>query len=173
MSADLQRYLNDHLAGSASAMITIRHLVETLDESEARDFFIKLEDKVEQDRALLEKLLTSAGMEVTTLIQVAGEVTGRVGFFKLLWEGFQLGNLGLFEGLELLCLGIQGKRLLWVALQEIAPWFPEWSDVDFAELELEAIRQRDGVEYWRVEAARDTLPDIERRTAAAERAKAV
>ncbi|RYD18538.1 MAG: hypothetical protein EOP88_22235 [Verrucomicrobiaceae bacterium] len=173
MSAELERYLNDHLAGSASAIITIRHLVETLDDSEARDFFVKLEEEVEKDRALLEKLLTSAGMEVTTMIQVAGEVTGRVGFFKLLWEGFQPGSLGLFEGLELLCLGIQGKRLLWVAMQEIAPWFPEWNDMDFAKLELEAIRQRDGVEAWRVEAARDTLPDIERRAAAAERANAV
>lgn len=165
MSADLERYLNDHLAGSASAVITIRHLVETLDESDARDFFVQLGQKVEEDRALLEKLLTSAGMEVTVAIQVAGEVTGRVGFFKLMWEGFHPGSLGLFEGLEMLCLGIQGKRLLWVALKEIAVWFPEWNDVDFSKLELEAIAQRDGVEYWRVEAARDTLPSIERRAA--------
>lgn len=165
MSADLERYLNDHLAGSSSAVITIDHLIDTLDESDARDFFVHLKMKVEEDRALLEKLLTSAGMEVTTMIQVAGEVTGRVGFFKLMWEGFQPGGLGLFEGLEMLCLGIQGKRLLWVALKEIAVWFPEWSDIDFSKLELEAIAQRDGVESWRVEAARDTLPSIDRRAA--------
>jgi hypothetical protein len=69
----------------------------------------------------------------------------------------------MFEALEMLALGVQGKRLLWLVMQEIQPWFPEWSDYDFANLELEAIRQRDGVEVWRIEAAKESLISEKRR----------
>ncbi|MEO5914076.1 MAG: pyridoxamine 5'-phosphate oxidase family protein [Luteolibacter sp.] len=166
MDGDLQRYLNYHLAGSVGAIQLIQHLVDTMDESEACDYFVQLKTKVENDQALLGKLLASAGMDTSTPIHVAGEVTGRIGLLKLTWDGFEPGSLGLFEGLEMLALGIQGKRLLWLALKEISRWFPEWSDVNFSELEREAISQRDGVERWRIEAARDTLPSGERRLAA-------
>jgi hypothetical protein len=77
-----------------------------------------------------------------------------------MWEGFEPGELGLFEALEMLALGVQGKRLLWVALREIAPAYPAWKDVNFADLELEAIRQRDGVEAWRIEVVRDVFGTV-------------
>jgi hypothetical protein len=69
----------------------------------------------------------------------------------------------MFEALEMLALGIQGKRLLWVVLQEIAPHFPEWEDINFAELEFEAIRQRESVEDRRIESGREALASMERR----------
>jgi hypothetical protein len=163
MDQQLERYLNDHLAGSSGAVVMIQHFIDTLEDQEARDFFIKLKSSVESDRDLLKRLLESAGMGTSALLSATGNITARVGFLKLMWEGFEPGRLGLFEGLEMLALGVQGKRLLWLALQEISTWYPEWSDVDFPQLELEAIAQRDGVERWRIEAARDVLPCIERR----------
>ncbi|GAA5126413.1 hypothetical protein JIN84_15470 [Luteolibacter yonseiensis] len=169
MDQQLERYLNDHLAGSSGAILMIQNFAETVEHPEARDFFIKLKQDVENDRELLKRLLETAGMRSSTVLNVAGDLTARVGFLKLMWEGFEPGKLGLFEGLEMLALGVQGKRLLWLALQEISAWYPEWSDVDFRELELEAIKQRDGVEFWRIEAARDALPDIDRRTRALEK----
>lgn len=163
MDQQLERYLNDHLAGSSGAVLMIQHFVDTLEHPEARDFFKQLKADVESDRKLLRYLLETAGMSASAVLNVAGDLTARVGFLKLMWEGFEPGKLGLFEGLEMLALGVQGKRLLWLALQEISAWYPEWNDVDFSKLELEAIAQRDGVEFWRIEAARDVLPCIERR----------
>lgn len=69
----------------------------------------------------------------------------------------------MFEALEMLALGIQGKRLLWTVMQRIQPWFNEWGGLDFQQFELEAIRQRDAVEEYRVCAAQESLIEGERR----------
>ncbi|MES2661389.1 MAG: hypothetical protein V4689_22405 [Verrucomicrobiota bacterium] len=166
MDHDLQRYLNDHLAGSNGALLLIQHFIDTMNESEARDDFILLKKSVENDRALLEHLIASAGLDTSAVANAAGDLAARVGFLKLMWEGFETGGLGLFEGLEMLALGIQGKSLLWLSLREISSWYPEWNEVDFSKLEMDAIEQRDSVEFWRIEAARDILPSVERRAAA-------
>ncbi len=157
MEQELERYLNDHLAGSSGALLMIGNLIDTLDDPQAVDFFQELKTDVEEDRRLLEHLLTTVGLQPSGLLKAAGNITARVGFLKLMWEGFEPGRLGLMEALEMLALGVYGKSLLWRALQEIAPEYPAWKGVHFAELELEAIRQRDGVEVWRIGAARDAL----------------
>lgn len=163
MNHELERYLNDHLAGASGAVLLIQHLIDTSENPDARDFFADLKLKVEADRNLLEELLSSAGLESSQALKVAGEVTARIGLLKLMWEGVEPGKLGLFEALEILALGVHGKRLLWLALKEVAEYFPEWRGFDFASLELEASRQRDGIEFWRKEAARESLPPVERR----------
>lgn len=43
------------------------------------------------------------------------------------------------------------------------PRFPEWNGINFRELELQAIQQRDNIEFWRIRAATDVLADAERR----------
>lgn len=169
MSLELERYLNDHLAGSAGALLLISHLADTADLPGAPEFFTSLHGQVEADQKLLERLLDLAGMSPSGTSKAAGQLTARVGMLKLMWEGFKPGELGMFEALEMLAIGIQGKRLLWVALSEVTPWFHEWESIDFAALELDAIGQRDQVEAWRVEAARDILPGAERRDASVAR----
>ena len=159
----LERYLNDHLAGSSGALLMIDHIIGNCDSPEAEEFFRDLKSKVEDDRALLEELLSTAGMSPSLLLKATGNITARFGLMKLMWEGFEPGELGMFEALELLSVGIQGKRLLWLTLHEIGGLFPEWSHVDFADLELEAIRQRDDLERWRLEAAVEALSSVERR----------
>lgn len=165
MDQELARYLHDHLAGSSGALLLIQELVDKHDCPEAREFFWDLKTKVTADRELLESLLEKIDQDRGALFKMAGSIAARVGGLKLLWEQVEPGKLGLFEALEMLALGVQGKRLLWIALSEIAPWFPEWEGIDFAELEREAIEQRDGIEAWRVEAATDILADAERRAA--------
>ncbi|RYD24318.1 MAG: hypothetical protein EOP88_00730 [Verrucomicrobiaceae bacterium] len=164
MDHELARYLHDHLAGSSGGLLLIQELAEKHDVPEAREFFVDLKGKVEADRDLLEDLLCRIGKDRGTFFKVVGDVAARVGGIKLLWEKVEPGKLGMFEALEMLAIGVQGKRLMWLALQEIAIWVPEWQGFDFASLELEAIRQRDGIEAWRIEAARDILADAERRT---------
>lgn len=142
----------------------IQELIETFEDPQAVDFFTELKNDVAGDRRLLERLLATAGLQPSGLLKAAGKVTARIGFLKLMWEGFEPGELGLFEALEILALGVQGKRLLWVTLNDIARSYPEWKDFNFADLELEAIRQREGVEFWRIEAARKTFVSAERRS---------
>lgn len=163
MDHSLQRYLNDHLAGSAGALHLIEKVTEGFDLPEARAFFLGLKRKIETDREVLKDLTGGLDEEPSAILEVAGKVAARVGSLKLDWEGAEPGELGLFEALELLTLGVHGKSLLWEILGEIQPHFPEWADHDFAALKREAIRQRDGVEFWRVQTGRESLVSAGRR----------
>ena len=91
---------------------------------------------------------------------MAGNITAKAGRLKLAWEGLDLGNLGAFEALEILALGIQGTRILWAMLELISPSVPEWNALDFASLERAAVSQRDLVEERRLKAGLAALlPD--------------
>lgn len=164
MDKEIIRYLNDHLAGSSAAFPLIQELSESQDEHGARDFFLHLKKEVGADRSMLEDLLEKIGHDPGVLHQIAGGVASRVAGVKLRWERIEPGEPGLLEALEMLAVGVQGKRLLWASLMEIAGWFPEWIGIDFEELELRATRQRDGIEFWRLQAAASILVDGERRT---------
>lgn len=163
MDHDLARYLNDHLAGSSGALLLIQKLADSHDAPEARKFFLDLKEDVEADQSLLEDLLERIEQSPSALLKMAGGIAARISGIKLSWEQIEPGKLGLFEALEMLALGVHGKHLLWVALSEIAVWIPEWSDIDFAKLDLQAIQQRNTTEFWRIQAARDTLAGAERR----------
>lgn len=165
MDKELQRYLNDHLAGSEGALILIQDLADRQEIVSEKQFFQDLKSKVAADQEILKDLLRRAGLDESTLLQMAGNLTAKAGRMKLFWEGMDAGELGMFEALEMLTLGIQGKRMLWVVLGEIASHFPEWNGVNFSDLELEAIKQRDAVEERRVETGREALASVERRAA--------
>lgn len=58
-------------------------------------------------------------------------------------------ELGTFETLETLALGIMGKAKLWQALQIAASIDRRLAGLDFARLEQRAIAQHDAVEAYR------------------------
>lgn len=162
MDQQIERYLNDHLAGSNGALHLLNQLAERQEIESERLFFQNLQKMVKKDQALLKDLLEKANMEKSLPLEIAGALTEGAGRLKLLWEGLKPGELGMFEALEVLALGIQGKRLLWAMLGELSPYFPEWGAYDFAELELQAIKQRDQVEERRIETGCEALLDSQR-----------
>lgn len=141
----------------------IQKLADRHDQPDAREFFLRLQERVEADRALLEDLLRKIGKEPNGFLKMAGGIASRFVGIKLMWEQVEPHKLGLFEALEMLALGVQGKRLLWVALMDVADWFPEWDGIDFVGLELQAIQQRDDIEFWRIQAALSILVVEDRR----------
>lgn len=165
MDEQLRSYLNDHLAGAAGAIRLVQSLADAQDDPAEAGFYRELKAKIERDRELLKGLLEKLGHADSGLRQVAGRLAAQVGKLKLWWEGLAPGELGTFETLEILVLGIQGKRVLWTALAQIAPRIPEWAGVSFADLEAEAIAQRDAVESRRMAAGVDALLSPERRAA--------
>lgn len=164
MDASLERYLNDHLAGSAGAVDLIQTLADGSEVAEEKQFFHGLRMKVEEDRKMLKSLLEKVNRTDSTVLQFVGNLTAKVGRLKWVWEGLEPGRLGNFEALEMLAIGVHGKRLLWVMLREISPWIPEWREIPFADLELEAIAQRDSIEVRRLEAGKEALVNAKRRT---------
>lgn len=157
MNDRLERYLNDHLAGSHSAIAVIQDLAERQEDPRHRIFFEQLKEDVEEDQKVLTSLLERGGMKERGVQKAAGKVTAQASRLKLKWEGMEPGELGTFEALEMLALGIQGKRVLWIMLNEIASLFPEWAGIDFRSLESRAREQREAVEKRRIVAGREVL----------------
>jgi hypothetical protein len=166
MDSDLLRYLNDHLAGAAGAIDLIQSLAKTSEDPEDQRFFADLETKVENDRAILDEMIAVLGENGSAFLQAAGSLTAKASRLKLRWEGLEPGELGRFEAMEMLALGIKGKRLLWLMAAELVPWIPEWSGIDFSAHELEAAFQQDAVEARRLRAGTEALIDPERRAKA-------
>lgn len=164
MDEELTRYINDHLAGASGALLVVGEIGNKHDDPEARAFFLALKEKIAGDRGKLEWLLRKIDEKPSALLKAAGAIGARLGGIKLLWEKVEPGKLRMFEALEMLALGIQGKRLLWIVMQRIQPWFPEWEGLDFQKLEMEALHQRDAVEEYRLSAAHDSLVGAERRS---------
>lgn len=154
MNPELQRYINDHFAGSEGAILLLTDLISRSEEMEEKRFFIELKAQVENDRSILAKVLEAAELETEQTVKAAGKLTAKAGHLKLLWEGMKPDELGHFEACEMLSLGIQGKRLLWRVLAEIAPFHPGWHAFDFHGLERGAERQRDAMEEQRMKVAR-------------------
>jgi hypothetical protein len=76
---------------------------------------------------------------------------------RLKFSGASAAELGTFEALEFLALGIFGKRLLWRALRTALAGDPRAADVDFDELATRAEAQFDAVEERRLDFARRAL----------------
>ncbi len=157
MHSTLERYLNDHLSGSAGAVDLIETLADNSADPVDEAFFRNLNAAVAEDRELLQGLLHALGKSQSKILEVVGNLTAKGGRLKLLWEGMDRGELGLFEALEMLSLGIEGKRSLWVMLERIAPGIPEWTNTDFAALAARARDQRDAVESRRLAAGERAL----------------
>ena len=82
------------------------------------------------------------------LRNLAGRVLGKVRLWRTEIKSRSHAELGRFEMIEMLTIGIQGKSLLWQTLLEIAPSYPEWSGVDFTTLLKGANIQLAGMELY-------------------------
>jgi hypothetical protein len=76
---------------------------------------------------------------------------------KLRLDDPEKGLLQLFESLEALSLGIEGKRSLWFALKAVAEKSPSLRIIDYERLIHRAEEQRDRVETLRIDTAGKAL----------------
>jgi hypothetical protein len=149
---NLERYLNDHISGSAAAL----SLLETLAKTDIADaeFHLGLREEIDQNRATLLKLLHSAGFHRGRWQERMAALASTAGQMRLRWQGLSPGHSGLMEALEVLELGIQGQLLLWRCLRETAPALGLWADTDFESLITSAESQKNRVEARRMIAAK-------------------
>ncbi len=149
MKNDLETYLNDHLAGSAGGLMLAKRLAETATDPAEKLFFHGLKDKISDDRETLESVIRKAGYQVGTVGQMIGSTLARAGIWRMNMNGLEIGDLGRFELIELLAIGIHGKSLLWRTLHEISDFHPEWNGDDFDKLERSAVCQSLSIEVYR------------------------
>jgi hypothetical protein len=162
MSEPLVTYLEDHAAGAAAAV----DLLESLRDHHGEDwksFAADLLREVEEDQATLKGLLERIDPGPKVVKEAVSRLAEKVSRVKLGRVGG--GDLGTFEALETLALGILGKRALWIALAEVRHDDVRLAGMDFESLAGRAQAQHAKAEKKRLEAARKALgvPFVERR----------
>ncbi len=153
----LETYLNDHLAGSVAAIELLDHLTESQQYPPLRGFFVQLKSEVEGDQKELKSLMERRDLSESVARRASAWLAGKVTELKLALDDTSGGDLRLMESLEFLSLGIEGKRLLWIALAATDENVSAFQRVDFGRLIKSAEDQRARVDEQRVAAARKAL----------------
>jgi hypothetical protein len=154
---ELDSYLNDHLAGSVSALELIAHWAELHKGRPLGVFFSQIDAEIRADQNVLRNLMHHLGIEESSLRQAGAWAAEKVGRVRLMIAGGEQGSLGLVLTLEGLIMGIAGKKLLWRSLA--AANLAELNGYDFRELERRAKQQIDRIEAERIRAAQLVLAD--------------
>lgn len=129
MTSSLSVYLQDHLAGATFAIHLLDDLLKS-NEVNAATLARDLLPKIEADKTTLEDFMKNQHIETDLLKKASAWIAERTSRLKLSLED----PIGIYEAIEMLCLGVLGKRCLWSALQRNADGgaFPAWHPPDCA-----------------------------------------
>lgn len=144
----LMTYLNDHLAGSVAAIELLSHLAES--NHRMRAFFESLRKQIQEDQNVLRDLMKHIGGKESTMKKAGAWIMEKVTRLKFQPDADDNGFV-VFEALEGLALGIQGKLALWRSLSVVG--LPDGHSVDYARLEKRAVQQFEQVQAKCLELA--------------------
>jgi hypothetical protein len=153
----LATYLNDHLAGSIVAVELMESLESSHKNTPVATFVRELRTDIEADQKELQRLMSALEISESRTRKVSAWLTEKLSELKLRFDDSEDGNLRLFESLEALSLGIEGKRSLWRALRAVAEISPALRILEYEKLLGRAQEQRERVESKRLEVARKIL----------------
>jgi hypothetical protein len=148
-------YLNDHLAGAAAAL-KILDALAAHDDAELTAFVQGLRQAIALDRDELARLMGDAGIAISHVRRAVGWIGEKAAELKLTLDDPADRGLRTFELLEVLALGIDGKRALWSVLRIVSTEVPSLR-ADYARLAHRADDQRAAVETRRLEWAAKAL----------------
>jgi hypothetical protein len=153
MADPLAIYLHDHLAGARFAVNLLADLREQKLNSEVAECAAQLLPEIERDREALEGLAKAIGADAHTLKDIGAWIAQKAGRAK-----FTLSEpLGVFEAVEFLALGVQGKIALWNALETVRRFDIRLTGLDLVWLLVRARDQHARLESLRVKLAAETL----------------
>src|SRR4029453_17720204 len=109
--------------------------------------FRRLSTEFEEDRAVVRTLLTQLGASGRSIKRAAGYASGTV---LNVTAGGDPGDLSLLRTFEALAIGVQGKRCMWRALQNLRTVPSTVQGMNFAELEAKAVRQWEAIDERRL-----------------------
>jgi hypothetical protein len=126
-------YLNDHLAGATGGAALVRRLADSSrGDAVYGPILSGLAQEIEDDRKSLVSLLDRFNVRVDRPKLAAAWLAEKAGRLKLNGHLLSYSPLSRLEELEMLTLGVTGKRALWRSLQLLASTEP---CIDVAELE--------------------------------------
>jgi hypothetical protein len=147
---DLDSYLNDHLAGSISALELIAHWAEVHKGEPLGSFFVETEREIKADQDMLRDVMRTLGVEESKMRQAGAWAAEKVGRARLMIAGDEQGSLGLVLTLEGLIMGVTGKKLMWRTLA--AAKLARLKSYNFEEPQRRAEQQIEWLEAERIRA---------------------
>jgi hypothetical protein len=157
---DLDSYLNDHLAGSVSALELIAHWAEVHKGEPLGSFFLEIDKEIKADQATLRDIMQTLGVEESKVRKVAAWAAEKVGRARLIVAGDKSSGLELVLTLEGLIMGVTGKKMLWRSLTTAK--LPQLDSYDFEQLQRRAEQQVEHIEAERISAARQAFAGAKR-----------
>jgi hypothetical protein len=148
---ELDSYLNDHLAGSVSALEVTAHWEHAHKGAPLGGFFGQIEAEIKADQDRLRDVMCSLGVGESKVRKAGAWAAEKVGRARLMIAGDEPDGLGLVLTLEGLIMGVHGKELLWRALATLN--LPQLKDFDFGELQNRAQQQMQRMDAERLRAA--------------------
>jgi hypothetical protein len=157
---ELDSYLNDHLAGSISALELIAHWAEAHKGEPLGSFFAEIEGEIKADQGTLGDVMRTIGVEESKVRKAGAWAAEKVGRVRLIIAGDEPGSLGLVLTLEGLIMGVTGKKMLWRALA--AAKLPQLDSYNFEQLQRRAEQQIERIEAERISAVREAFAGANR-----------
>lgn len=150
-------YLNDHLAGSVAGLNMLEHIINRLEGTDSVSELQRIKAEIESEQEELKRLIEKVGSSQSPVRKAGAWLGEKFAELKLRFDDPAGGDLLLFESLEAMSLGIEGKRCLWKALRAVSEKDTTLQLSDFDALEGQASEQRAVVEALRIEAAAKAL----------------
>ena len=151
MEDALSIYLQDHLAGANFGVELVEALEHDHGANELGRAASVLKNEIKADQATLREIVSRVGANASKAKEVLSWIAEKATRLKLRRQGH--GDLGTFETLETLALGILGKEKLWQALKMTAADDARLAGIDFGALEQRARDQHQRVETFRLQFA--------------------
>ena len=148
---NLATYLNDHLAGADAALELLEHLERTHAGTAVGRMISELRTEITADRTTLKSIMERLHVSESVPRKAAAWLAERLATVKLRLDDSGQGEFRLFESLEVVSLGIEGKLGLWRALTSVAPSVVELRGLGYEALIQRATEQRARVEALRLE----------------------
>ncbi|HEX4696978.1 MAG TPA: hypothetical protein VH254_04850 [Candidatus Udaeobacter sp.] len=148
---ELDSYLNDHLAGSVSALELTAHWMDAHKGAPLDSLFGQIETEIKADQDKLRDVMRSLGVKESRVRKAGAWAAEKFGRARLMIAGDERDGLGLVLTLEGLILGVQGKKLMWRALATLN--LQELKDFNFEELQRRAQQQMERMNAERLRAA--------------------
>jgi len=140
----LETYLRDHLAGSRSALKMLKDLRRSHAGDEIGNLAEELHREVSGDRASLREIGRRVGVRRSLVKEAGAWLAAHLLRPKLERDPPQ--EFGTFQKLEVLSLGIEGKKMLWKVLANAAKTDRRLAGFNYTRLHRRATEQRERVD---------------------------
>jgi hypothetical protein len=148
----LHIYLNDHLGAATAGRELTKRCLSSNSATPLGDFLRPFLAEITEDRSVVESVLQATGGKKDRFKPVAGWLAEKAGRLKLNGQIVGYSDLSRVLELEGLCAGVEAKKAMWLAFDRLGD--SRLSRFDFDALSRRATTQREGLERFRIDAAR-------------------